>query len=295
MAECLWKTVEGCGAEDEECQQPKRPPSFRDKDDPDNPQQPKQANEESLEQHATRAQYDTEAEDTDGEELAEDNSKETKTVSKNPPRDESFSSSVSPDPPDVEPPNKMIDAASYTTNSRAPQAPTLHREPVFVQVYDLGHTPLTRGLNHVNKQYGAFHTAVEVYGIEWSFGMTFDDWSSGVASCLPTEDPDHMHREAILQGHTTLSQRDVFLLLDRLRGEWLGCKYNLLTCNCHHFTDCLIQELGCSPLPKHLNNLATEGAKTNEWLESTDNGWDGGDAVLDLFSGAKNAITNLFK
>lgn len=234
--------------------------------------------------------HDTEAEDTDGEEVikgAKKSQKETATDSGDAPVD-------ADEIPADERSLVSSSRASPSASSRAPDAPNLHREPVFVQVYDLGHASITRGFNRANKEYGAYHTAVEVYGIEWSFGMTFDDWSSGVASCLPTEDPDHRHKEAILLGHTMLSQREVFLLLDRLRGEWLGCKYNLLTCNCHHFTDRLLRDLGCDPLPKHFNNLATEGAKTSEWLESSENGWDGGEAIMDVFSDATSAIANFF-
>lgn len=295
MAECILGKDWLCGTEDEvedQCPNPQRPPPKKNKSprfteaengDLDSVEPP------HTDRASVQAKHDTEAEDTDGEEFAQEathrfiEAKFHKEIASDSGGDVT-----------VDHDGKMM-VDSLSTSSKAPDPPTLHREPVFVQVYDLGHASITRGFNRVNKEYGAFHTAVEVYGIEWSFGMTFDDWSSGVCSCLPTEDPDHKHREALLMGHTTLSQREVFLLLDRLRGEWLGSKYNLLTCNCHHFTDCLVQELGCGPLPKHLNNLATEGAKTNEWLESTDNGWDGGDAIADIFAGAKTAITGLLR
>ena len=40
----------------------------------------------------------------------------------------------------------------------------VYRERVLVRVYDLGQAMLTRVHNQLTKEYGAFHTGVEVYG-----------------------------------------------------------------------------------------------------------------------------------
>ena len=43
-------------------------------------------------------------------------------------------------------------------------------EGVFLRVYDLGQTWVTKRYNSFAKSYGAFHTGVEIHGKEWSFG-----------------------------------------------------------------------------------------------------------------------------
>lgn len=138
------------------------------------------------------------------------------------------------------------------------------RAPVIVNVYDLGRTMLMRGFNNMTKEYGAFHTGVEVYGFEWSFGMTADD-TTGIWSCTPRTDPEHNFREAIAVGHTSLSTDEVTALLERIRQDWPGDTYNVLTRNCHHFTEIFCRELGCGPVPAWTNALATQ-SRLN-WLE----------------------------
>lgn len=164
------------------------------------------------------------------------------------------------------------------------------RVRVWVHVYDLGHTPLTRGLNKVNKQYGAYHTGVEVYGAEWSFGMTFDGESTGVTCSNPRLDPDHAYRESVDMGFSDVSAQEFFALVERLQSEWPGSSYNMLTRNCHHFSDTLCKELGVGPLPEWCNALADSGADTGAWFSSDETDFDGGEAVLDLFGGVAKAL-----
>lgn len=135
------------------------------------------------------------------------------------------------------------------------------RERVFVRVYDMGTTVLTRGvLNWVAQSYGAFHTGVEVYGREWSFGMTLDDKSTGITWNPPAQHADHSFRETLSMGYTSLSPSEVLQLIESMKTEWRGCTYKLLTRNCNHFSDEFCKLLGVSTLPPWVNTLATLGA-----------------------------------
>jgi len=161
-------------------------------------------------------------------------------------------------------------------------------------VYDLGQTFVTRWHNKVTKSYGAFHTGVEVYGQEWSFGMTFEDWSTGVTWNAPKENPDHTFRETLCMGYTTYSEKQVLQIIHELKMIWKGCTYNVLSRNCHNFSDELCQRLGVAGLPTWVNDLAYTGAEAVEFLDSADSGYDGGAALYDFFSSVKSSVYNTF-
>lgn len=106
---------------------------------------------------------------------------------------------------------------------------------------------------------GAYHAAVEVYGREWSFGAT-EDGSSGVFCCRPRQCPDHTYLKALPMGHTQLAESQVLALIGRTRKEWQGDDYDLLHCNCCHYSEDLLSRLGAGPAPGWLTSLAATGA-----------------------------------
>mmetsp|Transcript_12566 Transcript_12566/g.38782 ORF Transcript_12566/g.38782 Transcript_12566/m.38782 type:complete len:261 (-) Transcript_12566:76-858(-) len=169
-----------------------------------------------------------------------------------------------------------------------------YRERVLVRVYDLGRTFLTRWHNKLTRGYGAFHTGVELYGREWSFGMTFDDWSTGVTWNLPMQNPDHSFRETLTMGYTHRSPQEVMHIIDELKMVWKGSTYNVLSRNCHNFSDELCGRLGVTRLPAWINDLAYTGAEAVEYLDTADSGYDGGAAVVDLWSSLKSSIYSTF-
>lgn len=171
----------------------------------------------------------------------------------------------------------------------------VYRERVLVRVYDLGKTVITRNfLNHVTKSYGAFHTGVEIYGREWSFGMTFDDWSTGITWNPPAVNPDHSFRETLSMGYTPLSPEQVWQVIEEMKPVWRGCTYNLLTRNCHHFSDTFCRRLGVGGVPDWVNDLAKTGADTVDFLDSADSGYDGGEALFDFVDSVKKRVYTAF-
>lgn len=167
------------------------------------------------------------------------------------------------------------------------------RERVLVRVYDLGTTFISRWHNEVTTNFGAFHTGVEVYGREWSFGMTPDD-SSGVVGHAPCKNSDHAFRETLCMGYTNLSDRQVRVLIEKLRWEWRGSTYNVLSRNCHNFTDTLCQKLGVARLPSWVNTLASTGAQSVQYLGAADGGYDGGKALVDYWGSMKDSLYAMF-
>mmetsp|Transcript_142990 Transcript_142990/g.202239 ORF Transcript_142990/g.202239 Transcript_142990/m.202239 type:complete len:258 (-) Transcript_142990:301-1074(-) len=170
----------------------------------------------------------------------------------------------------------------------------VYRERVLVRVYDLGQTVWTRFHNQLTKNYGAFHTGVEVYGKEWSFGMCIDRYAPGITCNEPGKNLDHAFRETLSMGYTRFSPTEVRKILEEMEREWKGRDYHVLTKNCHHFSDAFCARLGVARLPLWINTLASTGANTLDYLDNTDSGYDGGQALYDFFDNVKTSVFGFF-
>ncbi|GAX75112.1 hypothetical protein CEUSTIGMA_g2556.t1 [Chlamydomonas eustigma] len=134
---------------------------------------------------------------------------------------------------------------------------------VTLNVYDVTNmesdqsNQLVVKINNVTHQLGiggVFHGGLAVDGIEWSFG--YCETGSGVYACTPTQNPMYKFRQAIDLGPTPMSKQELKTILIRLRGEWQGDTYELLTRNCCHFCEALALALECRAPPAWLNRLA---------------------------------------
>eukprot|EP01052_Picozoa_sp_SAG31_P017241 SAG31_NODE_1171_length_9560_cov_11.668745_4_plen_287_part_00 len=79
-------------------------------------------------------------------------------------------------------------------------------EPVFLHVYSLAHIHALReankGMEHMG--FGAFHAAVECFGVEWSYGGNIGD-RTGVFHMPPKYCDMHDYKESHYIGDTTLT------------------------------------------------------------------------------------------
>mmetsp|Transcript_42398 Transcript_42398/g.51412 ORF Transcript_42398/g.51412 Transcript_42398/m.51412 type:complete len:242 (+) Transcript_42398:399-1124(+) len=118
--------------------------------------------------------------------------------------------------------------------------------PVKLQVYDLAHSPNIQSINKftygVTGAGGLFHTAVEIYGREYSFG--FVERGTGVFSCAPTECEMHSYNHAVSMGEVDLTPDEVSQILNLLAVEWPGSSYDLLKRNCCSFCQEFAERLG---------------------------------------------------
>ena len=90
-------------------------------------------------------------------------------------------------------------------------------EPVFVHVYSLGHSSvlkqLDKGLEFLGC--GAFHAAVECYGVEWSYG--YNDYNqTGIFPGPPKYCEMHEYKESHYIGDTKLTSDEFELWLQFL-------------------------------------------------------------------------------
>jgi len=148
---------------------------------------------------------------------------------------------------------------------------------VVLHIYDVTNSASARTnntivqLNKIMKDAigvgGIFHSAVQIYGEEWSFG--FCENGTGVFSCPPKQNPMYTYRESIVLGHTHLSATKVTQILTELSREWPGYAYDLLAKNCNHFCDSFCEKLGVQKLPAWVNRFANAGDAAVEVAENT--------------------------
>ena len=147
--------------------------------------------------------------------------------------------------------------------------------PVTLRVYDVSFRGAGALNSLLNGSRGAFHTAIEVHGLEWSFGATTDDDddTSGIFACDPASAQPHRYREAIPLGRTKKSPVDVFNILLRLAPFWLGKSYDVLRKNCNSFCILFSGELGADAPPPWTHRLGDGAAalddRVSRLLETT--------------------------
>lgn len=132
--------------------------------------------------------------------------------------------------------------------------------PVTLHVYDVG---TSSGVQSANGLFnilgtGMYHTAVEIYGLEWSFAASQKE--SGVFYCQPGRCWMHTYREPIHLGIVKISRHGVTDLLGKMAREWHGTSYDVLRRNCCHFCEAFAFQLGLGPIPSWVMSLANAGA-----------------------------------
>mmetsp|Transcript_18050 Transcript_18050/g.27208 ORF Transcript_18050/g.27208 Transcript_18050/m.27208 type:complete len:550 (-) Transcript_18050:1486-3135(-) len=135
---------------------------------------------------------------------------------------------------------------------------------VWLHVYDVKF----RGAGMLNSIFrpltlgGAFHTGIEVYGREWSFGATAHE--CGIFAYPPKTCEPHRYRESISLGFTSKSELAVFESLLRLAPLWWGTSYDLLRKNCNSFCIVFAGALGVQSLPEWVHSLADGAAAVDD-------------------------------
>mmetsp|Transcript_29980 Transcript_29980/g.75576 ORF Transcript_29980/g.75576 Transcript_29980/m.75576 type:complete len:266 (+) Transcript_29980:141-938(+) len=136
---------------------------------------------------------------------------------------------------------------------------------VVLHIYDVGEAAAVKRLNEALRVVGtgAFHGAVEVYGLEWSYG--YCEEGSGIFPCEPKGCTMHQYRESIPMGQTAMTELEVEHVIAELKKAWHGQDYDLLSHNCCHFSEELCKRLQVpEPFPIWVKNLAGAGATVNK-------------------------------
>merc|ERR1712137_482872 len=90
-----------------------------------------------------------------------------------------------------------------------------------------------------------------------------------------------------------MTHEDVRQVIIEMSYAWRGCTYEILTRNCHHFSDAFCRHLGVGRLPPWLNELADTGANAVEFLDRADSGYDGGEAIFEFLNSMTDSIAGM--
>mmetsp|Transcript_10627 Transcript_10627/g.14763 ORF Transcript_10627/g.14763 Transcript_10627/m.14763 type:complete len:287 (+) Transcript_10627:2-862(+) len=149
--------------------------------------------------------------------------------------------------------------------SEPPSPPQRARAQVVLNVYDLN--PRDAKEKHVTNVndwslqvgFGAFHSGVQVYGVEWSFGSSCDDVEAiqpcNPRKCCPLQ---YTYRQTVIIGWTDLTKIQVEDLIEAMTesDRYQGTAYNLLKNNCNDFSDDLCRRLTGKGIPNWVNRGA---------------------------------------
>jgi hypothetical protein len=145
-------------------------------------------------------------------------------------------------------------------------------KPVYLNIYDAFRDKNIQWFNSLLapeeskwRLGGAFHTGVEVNGMEWSYGCSADG-QTGVAWNLPKNHKQHSFRQAIRIGYTQLSQDLIMDVLTDLCEEYCGEDYHMLRHNCCHFADDFCQRLAVGGIPTWVHRLARICSKAEGYV-----------------------------
>jgi len=83
----------------------------------------------------------------------------------------------------------------------------------------------------------AYHTGLEVFGVEWCYGAS--DAGSGVAAVMPGRSHLGTEVEVVEMGRTLLSVDEVIKIIKDTRHDWMGPEYHILKHNCHSYCEML--------------------------------------------------------
>ncbi|CAF0813058.1 unnamed protein product [Adineta steineri] len=127
----------------------------------------------------------------------------------------------------------------------------LNSEPVILHIYSI-----SESINRFSLLFGVglYHTAVEVYGREYSFiGHPFK--FTGIITTIP-KTAAYIYQEGLDIGRTNMTKAEVDNYLKELGTIFTGSSYHLLRNNCNRFANKFINGLCNGKLPTYINRAA---------------------------------------
>ena len=149
--------------------------------------------------------------------------------------------------------------------------PTLYG--VNLHVYNLTRPDSLGGLLGEFTGMRALHTGVEIFrakavadedgkvvpkrkGTEYAFGPGRGVWEQTPRSVNCVGGNSTSYRETICMGTCQLTSRQLKSIISVIKAQWPGEKYDVLSCNCNHFSDALIFTLLQKHIPESINRFA---------------------------------------
>ena len=116
-----------------------------------------------------------------------------------------------------------------------------YNEPVYINIYDL------HKINNFIWYFGLgiFHTGIEMYGTEYSYGL-----NGGIYGSPPKSVMNLPLRETIYLGNTNKSYSEIYNIILDLKNDFKEENYNVLNKNCNHFCETLSDRIVGTKIPK---------------------------------------------
>ncbi len=132
------------------------------------------------------------------------------------------------------------------------------RERIFLNIYHL-HKCLNSSCLKCCCM-GVFHSGVELFGTEVSFGGSPDE-STGIFLCAPMYSVSSRHfgeqfelLSSTCVGLTKMTAGHLIKLIDMISPEWPANSYNLISRNCNHFVEFFLAQIACRNQPPSFVN-----------------------------------------
>ena len=118
-------------------------------------------------------------------------------------------------------------------------------EDIFLNVYNLSTANYCFGSCGL----GTYHSTVEIYGKEYSFGVNL-----GI-SILPKGTLNLELYEKILVGKCNRTDDSILYIIEQLKNKYNKSKYHYLLFNCNNFTNELLNILCKYDIPDYINRI----------------------------------------
>lgn len=123
---------------------------------------------------------------------------------------------------------------------------------VYLHIYDLNENVSKLNDCTIHLGFGAFHTGVEIFNRELSFG-----YPNGIFICKPKQaSTGAIYRKSVLMGTVTVTNQELIEMIKAMKEEWKGDEYDVINANCNHFCNELCMKLLNKTLPSYLTKIA---------------------------------------
>ena len=109
---------------------------------------------------------------------------------------------------------------------------------------------------------GLYHSAIEIEGVEYSYGGNVENSGSGVFTSNPGQVPNATYCCSYNMG-AFRDRTKALTTLNQVKNRFRANEYSLITQNCNHFAEAYLLELCGKRLPSYVNRLARAGS----WIQ----------------------------
>ena len=138
-------------------------------------------------------------------------------------------------------------------------------EVIYLNVYDV--SSFNKALNWFG--FGFYHTAVEIYGYEFSYGG-HDYNISGIVCVEAGHSVGLVLKERIMVGITYFNEDEIDEVIRNFGHYWKGIDYDPFQMNCNNFTRKMVEHIADQSnyyYPHYINRFTEVGPLIRMWFK----------------------------